>query len=119
MQFANKPCGRFVERDHSAAARMQKRRVGGLDRAERDLGRDSESVEIRFENSFAGKESRLDSRCADRASRVGAITQRSQMRMLGCEIAVHAEGLADFEGVKATRLAIQIETKRGHQSRQE
>src|ERR1700687_5102051 len=96
MQFANKPCGRFVERDHSAAARMQKRRVGGLDRAERDLGRDSESVEISFENSFDGKESRLDSRLADCGQRVGSITERSQMGMLGCEIAVHAGGLADF-----------------------
>src|SRR5712671_6427052 len=97
---------------------MQKHRLLRLDRPERDLRRDAESVEISFENSFDGKKSRLDSRLADRGQRVGSITERGQMRMLGRKITVHAEGLANFESVKTARLAIQIEAQRGHQSRQ-
>src|SRR5713226_4648419 len=97
---------------------MKKRRVGGLDRAERDARRESESVQICFENSFERKKSRLDSGLANRGQRVVSITQRGQMRMLGREIPIHAEGLADFEGVKTCGLAIQIEAERGHESRQ-
>src|SRR5258708_22875697 len=95
---------------------MQKHCLIRLDRTERDPRRDPESVEISFENSFDRKESRLDSRLADRGQRVGSITERGQMRMLGCEVTVHAEGLADFESVKTAGLAIQIEAERGHES---
>src|SRR5882757_3934327 len=97
---------------------MQKHCLIRLDRPERDLRRNPESVEISFENSFDGKKSRLDSRLADCRQRIGSITERGQMRMLGCEISIHAEGLANFESVKTVRLAIQIEAQRGHQSRQ-
>src|SRR5712671_6382395 len=97
---------------------MQKHCLGRLDRPERDLRRSAESVEISFENSFDGKKSRLYSRLADCGQRVGSITERGQMRMLGCEITIHAEGLTNFESVKTARLAIQIEAQRGHQSRE-
>src|SRR5260370_41698377 len=98
---------------------MQKQRHRfALGRTESDPRRDSNRVEISFQNSLHREESRFDSTLANRGQRVISVTHRAEMIVLGREVAVHAECLADFESVKTAGLAIQIQSKRGDQSRQ-
>src|ERR1700722_10641527 len=109
MQFADQTDWRIIQRNDSAAPGMQEWGICRLDRLERDARRDADGVEVRLEDSLHRKESRRDAVLADRGECVGSEADGGEMILLGRDVAVHAEGLADFECVEGARLAVQIE----------
>src|SRR5260370_35910302 len=96
---------------------MQEWRIGTVDRLERDARRNTDRVEVGLEDSLHCKESRRDAVLADCGERIRSIADGGEMIALGCDVAIHAEDLAHFEGVKGAGLAVQGESKRGDESR--